>query len=63
MKDLPLNYTITVSEEMHVLTWLQSLLRGQFQQMHGYSTPCDVISGVPQGSCSPGSHTIFNLYK
>ena len=38
----------------NVLTWLQSFLRGRSQQvvrLDGYySTPCDVISGVPQGS-------------
>ena len=37
----------------NVLTWLQSFLRNRSQQVvidGYYSTPCDVISGVPQGS-------------
>ena len=55
MKDLPLNYTITVSEEA---CWPGSNLPVVLDDY--YSTPCYVILGVPQGSVLHGSHTIIN---
>ena len=47
----------------NVLNWLQSFLRNRSQQVviNGYySTPCDVISGVPQVSFL--SPTLFLIY-
>ena len=48
----------------NVLTWLQSFLRKRSQQVvidGYYSTPCDVISGVPQGLVH--SPTLLLIYS